>query len=166
MISYREGSVADAPVIATVEVRSKQQSIPDICSGIQMDGDWSRQRWETYLEGSRSPRFALAPRVLYLAYDADVAVGYGACHCTTKRGIDSELQSLYVLKDYQGRGIGTALVGMLAQWAYTAGCRSMLAGFHGDNPYARFYQKLGGDLSQGPCIWHDLEPLLPGPEDV
>lgn len=159
MISYREASIDDAASIARVEVESKRASIPDVVSEGEMDYNWSLNRWIGYLNKTSSPRYALDPRIIYLACDGERVVGYAACHHTTKQGIEAELQSIYVLKEYQRQGIGTALVMRVVKWLLADGKNSLLAGFYGNNPYVTFYQKLDGDLTEGPCIWRDLQQL-------
>ena len=159
MISYREACIDDVASIARTEVESKRASIPDVVSEGEMDYNWSLDRWVGYINKTSSPRFALDPRIIYLACDGEHVVGYGACHHTTKRGIEAELQSIYVLKEYQGQGIGTALFVKVVSWLLAEGKNSLLTGFYGANPYVRFYQKLEADITEGPAIWRDLQQL-------
>ena len=159
MLSYREATVDDAPSIARVEVKSKRASIPNVVSEIEMDYDWSLNRWVGYLNKTSSPRFAEEHRIVFLACDGERVVGYAACHHTTKRGIEGELQSIYVLKEYQRQGIGTTLIMRVVKWLLANGKNSLLTGYYGKNPYVRFYQKLGADLSEGPAIWQNLRQL-------
>ena len=72
---------------------------------------------------------------------------------------ESELQSIYILKEYQRRAIGTALVMRLVSWLLADGKNSMFAGYYGNNPYVSFYQKLDADLGDGSCVWPDLRRL-------
>jgi len=55
-----------------------------------------------------------------------------------------ELGSIYVLGSEQGHGIGTTLVGEVARHLAATGHRSMLVWVLEQNPYRRFYEKLGG----------------------
>ena len=56
-----------------------------------------------------TPREGKEPRVIYLAFDKDILVGHVACHHSTPSqktgGCQSELQSIFVLLEYHGRGI-------------------------------------------------------------
>ncbi|MFX0004615.1 MAG: GNAT family N-acetyltransferase [Promethearchaeota archaeon] len=55
-----------------------------------------------------------------------------------------ELCAIYVLKDFQGKKIGTELVKLVIQYFMTNYIRSMIVWVLRDNPYCRFYEKLGG----------------------
>lgn len=159
MISYREATIDDAASIAQTEVESKRASIPEVVSEIEMDYDWSFNRWTGYINKTTSPGSALDPRIIYLACDKETVVGYAACHHTTKQGIEAELQSIYVLKEYQGQGIGSALLKRIVEWLLADGKKSLLAGFYDKNSYVAFYKKLRENLANGPCIWYDLQEL-------
>ena len=159
MITYRQAQLEDAPSIATVEVESKRASVPEVYSEGEMDQAWSLDRWTGYINGTRTPTHGLDDRIVYVASAGESIVGFAACHHTTKRGIDAELQSIYVLLEHQRRGIGLELIRLIVEWAMSGGRSSLLAGFYGSNPYVAFYQKLDGYLDEGPCIWRDLQEL-------
>ncbi|HEY1197845.1 MAG TPA: GNAT family N-acetyltransferase [Thermoplasmata archaeon] len=75
-------------------------------------------------------------------------VGYA--HACPNREPDSdftgELEAIYVLKSYQGRGVGTVLVREVARHLVNTGKTSMIAWVLPQNPYRRFYERLGGAL--------------------
>jgi GNAT superfamily N-acetyltransferase len=113
-----------------------------------------------YLNRTRSPRLAKEPRIVILASDGAAVVGYAACHETTKWGVAAELQSIYLLKEYQGGGIGTALFCVIVEWTERAGPRSLGVGIAAGNPYQRFYQKLGGTaLDEHTYLWREWDQL-------
>jgi GNAT superfamily N-acetyltransferase len=90
-----------------------------------------------------------------------------------------ELEAIYVLKSYQGRGVGTALVRHVARFLVGTGRTSMIVWVLPQNPYRRFYERLGGAivgervsqshrLGVGPLPevgygWRDIRPLAMGP---
>ena len=94
-----------------------------------------------------------------------------AYHHTTRHDTDAELQNIYVLKDWQGRGIGTHLLGTIAHRLQADGSRRMCVGYDSESRYKRFYMKHGAvELAPGSpwAIWHDLAGLaarLPRPDD-
>jgi len=159
-ISYRVASVDDAPAIAQVEVRSKRESIPELESELTMGYERSLDRWTGYLAGTRHPQRAKRERITYVACLESTVVGYLGCHHATRKDwwkADAELQQIYVLKAYQGQGIGTALFSLMVDWLRGAGIDSVGVGFHADNPYGGFYTKMGGRLAEpGLCYWDDL----------
>ncbi|HLY77497.1 MAG TPA: GNAT family N-acetyltransferase [Thermoplasmata archaeon] len=55
-----------------------------------------------------------------------------------------ELGAIYVLRSSQGYGIGTSLVGVVAPHLLSIALDSMLVWVLEQNPYRRFYEKLGG----------------------
>jgi len=57
-----------------------------------------------------------------------------------------ELGAIYVLKSHQGRGVGTALVGDVTRHLLSLGRTSMIVWVLEQNPYRRFYERLGGTL--------------------
>lgn len=85
-----------------------------------------------------------------------------------------ELGSIYVLPSYQGRGVGSALVGEVVRHLLHTGHTSMIVWVLEQNPYRRFYERLGGTVGRtrlresrtagGPVpevsyVWNDLRPL-------
>jgi len=56
----------------------------------------------------------------------------------------AELYSIYLLQEYQGRGIGRQLTRRLVERFLQAGIRSMLLWVFAGNPACRFYEALGG----------------------
>lgn len=59
-----------------------------------------------------------------------------------------ELGAIYVLNTHQGRGVGRALVREIARHLQTIGHDSMFVWVLEQNPYRRFYEKLGGALAR------------------
>jgi GNAT superfamily N-acetyltransferase len=55
-----------------------------------------------------------------------------------------ELGAIYVLKAHLGRGVGSYLVLEIARHLQSIGLSSMLVWVLEQNPYRRFYEKLGG----------------------
>jgi len=55
-----------------------------------------------------------------------------------------ELCAIYVLKDFQGKKIGTELVKLVVRYFMRNNVRSMIIWVLKENPYCRFYEKLGG----------------------
>jgi GNAT superfamily N-acetyltransferase len=59
-------------------------------------------------------------------------------------GFAAELDALYVLPSSQRRGVGTRLLGTVARWLTDRGRQSMSLWVLRDNPYRRFYDRIGG----------------------
>ena len=55
-----------------------------------------------------------------------------------------ELGAIYVLREFQGQGVGRRLVAAVVDGLRARGHRSMLVWVLAGNPYRRFYESLGG----------------------
>lgn len=84
----------------------------------------------------------------------------------------AELYSVYVLREYQGKGFGKALVKASAEWMIEQGYDSMILWVLAENASRTFYESLGGErsgnigyeiggvvLDKISYIWHDLKKL-------
>ena len=73
-------------------------------------------RMAAYLEGRHQPRHALAPRVAYVAVEAEAVVGYIAGHLTRRYDCDGEVQYLFVAPGQRRQGVASALLRLLHEW--------------------------------------------------
>ena len=117
VITYREATIQDAEAIARTEVESKMASLEGVPMGeVEFDYDNRLKRWVGYINRTRHPKRVLDPRIICGAFDGSTMVGYATAHHATKWDVEAELQSMYLLRDYQGRGIGTKLFAVLIAW--------------------------------------------------
>jgi GNAT superfamily N-acetyltransferase len=156
----------DVDELARVEVRSKLRSIPRLAAGSAVDVDARRERWRTYLSGV-SPETSRPERIVLKAVGDGETVGYLAGHLTTRFGLDAEIQSFYVLRERQRRGIGTALLARFVSWLRAHGAATLCVGIAPENPYQAFYLKHGGaHLNPHWIAWTDLGALPGDDRDV
>jgi GNAT superfamily N-acetyltransferase len=86
---------------------------------------------------------------------------------------DGEVETLYVLDDFQNQGLGGQLLRASAKYLARQGCRSAFAWVLRDNPARYFYAHLGGrkistgttnvggeDIPQTAFAWDPIETLL------
>ena len=59
---------------------------------------------------------------------------------------EGELYTVYLLRQYQRRGLGRRLLGAVARGLLADGKRSMLARVLAENPSRPFYETVGGKL--------------------
>lgn len=143
-IRYRKAGIDDVPRIAQVNsdtLRECGLGTPEMYEAERL-----RKRWESYTRGLHHPRYALKPRILFAAFVDKLMVGYIAGHFSRRYGAEGELQSIYVLKDHQGQGLGTSLLMRLAAWFAFHDRRSVCVGIDPANPYKRFYEKYGARM--------------------
>jgi len=73
-----------------------------------------------------------------------VGYAFGGPTHVPEPGFNGELRAIYLLQSHQGRGIGTALVREIARHLLATGRTNMIVWAFAENPYRRFYEKLGG----------------------
>jgi len=156
---YREAGREDVFAIAQVNSDTMREcglATPEI-----YDLQRVRNRWGGYVRGIHHPQHALEPRIRFAALADSRMVGYIAGHFSQRYHTQGELQSLYVLKDYQHRGIGTALLERLARWFVGNQRRSVCVGIDPRNPYKRFYEKHGAhSIDEHWLAWDDIGTIL------
>lgn len=87
---------------------------------------------------------------------------------------EGELLAIYLLEEFQGRGLGRELALRVVEWLIDHNIRSMRVWVLADNPACRFYEALGGnrietkriqiggaDLEEVAYGWTDIT-LIPG----
>jgi GNAT superfamily N-acetyltransferase len=169
----REATLDDAPGLARVHVDTWRTTYPGIIPAAhlaQLSYERSELRWRDQLAGVDDRRFT------YVAEEAGRIIGLasGGPERDGLPGYDGELYGLYLLADYQRRGIGWALTLTVARRLAAAGCKTMVIWVLRDNLTARaFYAALGGvqirekpitiggveliDMAYG---WSDLHALI------
>jgi len=152
-------TLADIAELTKVEIESKRRSFTDN-EPVAIDYDTRHYRWNTYFNG-QSPASAKPERVVYKAVIDGKIVGYIAGHLTSRHEKDAEIQSFYILKEYQRKGIGTKLLAEFLGWLQTHGATSLCVGIDNTNPYQAFYLKYrSAYLNPHWMFWDDNEALL------
>jgi GNAT superfamily N-acetyltransferase len=149
-IQFREGTSADVPAMARCRLADPPNSVAD-------------PRMAAYFNGQHHPQQALIPRVGYVALANDEVIGYIAGHRTTRNGCAGEVQYLFVAPSQRRRGIGTALLRLLAEWFKAQSARSVCVGIANDSPPEAkpFYESVGAlPLKRNWYWWEDIEVLL------
>lgn len=85
------------------------------------------------------------------------------------KGHDGELYAIYILKEYQRKGIGRSLVKPIIAEIKEMGLNSMLVLVLKDNPSRRFYESLGGRIIDSVEVeigGKKLSELVYGWEDI
>ncbi len=101
-----------------------------------------RPRILGYFDGSYHPSFSEADRTVVVA-DCQGVVGFGAGHVSIRLSCSGELQWLFVLPQWQGQGIGTALVKSLAEWFGRLQSTRVIVDAPPDHPSRAFYVSQG-----------------------
>lgn len=143
-IAIRPGTPDDARGIARVHVESWRttyhETLPE--DFLQnLSADERAERWSRSLAAPRPGRFTLVA-----IEESGMIVGFA--DCGPERGeenlYDGEIYALYLLREYQGMGIGRRLVRASVERMISQGMNSMLIWVLHDNPARKFYEALGG----------------------
>jgi len=158
----RRAEAADATAIAETYLSAKRLSLPELLIDRDYDLAFQVQRWTSYIvDGSRA-QFAKGDGWVFLAEAEGAVVGYVAWHSTSRHGVEAELQSLYVLKEFQNIGVGSTLLIHAAGDVLDHDLRSMCVGFDPANPYKQFYFKHGAlPLGEHWAVWRDVSAIVP-----
>jgi len=145
-IAYREADLADVSALARIRA-----------------GEWgTEQYWQDrisgYMKGEVHPQQSLLPRVVLVAAEERVLVGFIAGHLTRRFGCDGELEWLDVIPGRRRRGIAGELLGALATWFDSRQARRVCIDVDPQNASARaFYRKHGAtDLNAHWLVWPDI----------
>ncbi|HXY19374.1 MAG TPA: GNAT family N-acetyltransferase [Gemmatimonadales bacterium] len=156
-IEIRPATPADAEAIAAVRTASRERSLPELVDAHDRDAGFWTERWRRYIERGSAAQHARGDGWAFVAEADDGPVGFAAYHHTARHGCDAELESIYVLREAQGRGVGTALLWRIGERLVGEGSRSLCVGYDPRNPYKRFYLKHGAvEINPHWAAWRDL----------
>ncbi len=144
-LTYREADISDDPAI----LRSRSED-PECGPG--------DPRTASYLAGKHHPQRALSPRVLYVALEGNLVVGYIAGHLTERYECDGELQYLWVAIDHRRDGVATRLLQLQARWFVEHEACRICVDVQPANARARsFYTRHGAEeLNPHWLVWNDI----------
>ena len=144
MVTIRTATFRDATGIARVHVETWRDTYAGVVPDHVLLGMSRRHQaalWSEALGGHRSRQ-----KVLVAEDGVAGVVGFGSCGPANRVDLpyEGEVYTLYVLPDYQGKGIGKELLGRLFGVLLRKGLRSALIWVLADNPARFFYQAIGG----------------------
>ncbi|MFI5161318.1 MAG: GNAT family N-acetyltransferase [Sphingobacteriales bacterium] len=147
-IGYRTATQSDIPALA--RLRSE---------GWETEEYWI-PRITGYIKGELHPQNALMPRVVYVAIENDIIIGFIAGHLTKRLECDSELEWIDVTSQFRRKGIATELIRMLAAWFIEQ--KALKICVDPGNDTARiFYSSLGAEnLNAHWMYWNDISVLV------
>ena len=175
MVSIRVAEVRDAAAIAHVHVQSWLTTYRGILPKEYLASLNEAERvplWQDWLTHDVS--------VFVAEIDGEV-VGFagGGALREAFQPYDSELYTLYLLREVQARGLGKALLSAVANALMQKGHKRMLVWVLEQNPALHFYEKAGAQyltsklieigavqLSEVALGWPDLRALCQLPTDV
>lgn len=140
----RKAVEADAAGIARVYVDSWRTTytglLPEQALARRSSAD--RQEYWAWALTSQEP-----PRAIFVAESEEreiVGFASGGPERAWDLDFEAEVYAIYLLEDYQGRGLGSRLMGALAGYLAEAGLSSLMVWVLASNPAVQFYLRLGG----------------------
>jgi ribosomal protein S18 acetylase RimI-like enzyme len=138
----RRAEAADADAIGTVHVQAWREAYPGLIPEEILAGLDPRQRAAMWRDG-----LAHGTAAVWLAERDGTLVGFGASGGQRDPSLpySGEISAVYVLRDGQRLGIGSALMAAMAKDLLAAGHAGVtLWVLEGNHPARRFYEALGG----------------------
>jgi GNAT superfamily N-acetyltransferase len=148
MVSIRAATADDAIAIAHVHVESWRTTYARIVPDEYLAGLDEVLRvklWSEWLSGDTAVLVAeRAKRVIGFAHAGKIREPLERC--------DAELYSLYLLREFQGRGVGSGLLKAMSSVLAERGFRSLAVWVLERNPSRSFYERHGGKLTTSKVI--------------
>jgi len=161
--TIREASADDIPALARLHVdtwNATYASFGMVGPGIEL----RERQWREAFARQRPDWFC------YVVERSDrELVGFAQANRSDNPEYAGELNKIYLLRDYQRRGLGRRLVAHVARRFISQGINSMWLYGDARNPSFRAWLALGAlktddDPGNGNYGWHDIRPLAgPGP---
>ncbi len=143
-INYRPASIEDAAAVAKVHVESWQKSFAGIVPQEFLDNLNVEKRKKAFEE-----RLGEASYKMFVAEDSKKGiVGFADFGKARERGFEfkAELYAIYLLREFQGKGIGENLFRLCQKAMFDEGFDSMYLMALAVSPYKSFYEKMGGQI--------------------
>lgn len=140
--SFREANVSDALAVAKVHIRSWRESFAGIVPPTYLDKMSVENRAKAFENG-----FAASSYKMFVAETSNnEIVGFADFGRARNRQskYEAELYAIYLLRDFQRRGIGGKLFKLIVQSVIANGINSLSLISLEASPYKSFYEKMGG----------------------
>lgn len=145
-VSYRLANVFDCPDVAKVHVRSWRESFAGIVPQAFLDKMSVEKRTRAFAE-----RFSTGSYRMYVAEDEAHGimgfVDFGPARDEVE-GYEAELYAIYLLPEFQGRGVGAGLFRLAVRDLIQEGANTMYLLALEVSPYKSFYVKMGGRVME------------------
>jgi ribosomal protein S18 acetylase RimI-like enzyme len=146
-IEYRESTSEDILFLAEIRARNSATE------------EYWYDRISGYLKFTVNPQMAFKPRIIYVAHDDNVIVGFIAGHLSHRFECDGELQWIDVVQEYRKVGIASELVKKLARWFIDQNSLKICVD-PGNDIAINFYKKNGaGFLNEHWLFWKNISMI-------
>lgn len=172
MYSIRRATFEDAEMIATIHVKSWKSTYNELLDEEDLSNITYENRrvlWETILKMEKSGTCT------FVISDEKQMVGFvsGGPERTKRFDYDSEIYNIYLLDEFQKKGLGARLLNAFSKEMLGIGYNSILVWVIKQNPSSRFYERYKAELVGEEIItigdgryqetaygWKDINALL------
>ncbi|WP_306421198.1 GNAT family N-acetyltransferase [Robertmurraya sp. DFI.2.37] len=146
MMIIREAALSDAEGIAKVHVDSWRTTYKGIVSDVFLEQLSYKKRTKSWIENIQR----LDNYVVVAENDDGQIVGFADGGKRESNLIEhsGDLTAIYILEEYQGKGIGKKLVGKLSEHFKKLGYKKIFVEVLEDNKSRLFYEKLGAQYCE------------------
>lgn len=140
MFLVRKAVYSDAETIAAIHVNTWKSTYTNLLAErdlTNMTYGNHRALWETVL------RMQKKEQCTFVIQNEEKMVGFisGGPERTKRFGYDSEIYTIYILEEFQKKGLGAKLLQVFVAEMKTLGCKSVLVWVLKENPSSRFYER-------------------------
>lgn len=173
----RAADVSDSAAIAKVHVDSWRTTYAGIMPDEHLSSLSYEQREREWRNGLSTPGEATFTLVAQDAAGDVIGFASGGPERGGDPAFQGEIFAIYLLRAYQGMGLGRRLTRAVAERLMSEGFGSLLVWVLAENPSRRFYEALGGECLEEKVItigganlvevaygWRDLRVLTNTPE--
>jgi GNAT superfamily N-acetyltransferase len=141
----REGRVEDIPAISRAYAQSWQSTYRGVAPNAFVEGMTEKAAAQIFEQSLRPNAFSY---FLYVAEAEGEIVGFtdGGKERGRPEDGQGELYAIYLLKEFQGKGIGRQLFQAAFGQLRRSGLSPVVVWVLEKNPYRKFYESLGGAL--------------------
>lgn len=172
-VIIREGKIEDVHGIAKVHIDSWNTTYKNIVPEEYLKTKTYKEQEERWL--NRYFRSENTKEFLYVAVTTNNEIVGFICGSSKNEDVEYKgtISTLYILKNYQRQGIGRQLVKVIVERICKADVEKLIIWALEDNPYCKFYEKIGGkrtlditvnmggkDLNEIGFTWTNLNELV------
>ncbi|WP_026884553.1 GNAT family N-acetyltransferase [Clostridium akagii] len=143
-MNIRKAVIEDAIGIAKVHIKAWQETYKGLICEEYLNSislGEKTKKWKDIIQENRK-----AERTLVIENELRDIVGFAfyGINNEKKYEYDGDLHAIYILKAYQNCGCGSKIIKTAVKELVDLGCNSLMIWALKDNPYCRFYEKIGG----------------------
>jgi GNAT superfamily N-acetyltransferase len=149
-VQYRRATTDDINAMAQIR------------AAVWGDVDYWVNRISGYMNGTSHAQKSLMQRIVFVAVENEIIVGFIAGHLTTRFECDGELEWINIISLHQKKGIAFALLQLLAKWFIENNSIIICVNAEPSNTAAQHFYKQNGakPVNEYWLVWDDISIVL------